>query len=55
MELHIEEDTGPGFLLQQESPVSEGGLDRVSLRTITQECGVYGTSNNLQHCVHCFD
>lgn len=27
MELHIEEDSGPGFLLQQEkSPASEGGL-----------------------------
>jgi hypothetical protein len=32
MELHIEEDSGPGFLLQQEkSPVSEGGLYKVSL------------------------
>ena len=36
MELHIEEDSGPGFLLQQEkSPVSEGGLYKVSLTTIT--------------------
>jgi len=32
MELHIEEDSGPGFLLQQEkSPVWEGGLYKVSL------------------------
>jgi hypothetical protein len=32
MELHIEEDSGPGFLLQQEkSPASEGGLYKVSL------------------------
>ena len=36
MELHIEEDTGPGFLLQQEkSPVSEGGPYKISLTTIT--------------------
>lgn len=32
MELHIEEDSGPGFLLQQEkSRVSEGGPYKVSL------------------------
>jgi hypothetical protein len=32
MELHIEADSGPGFLLPQEkSPASEGGLCKVSL------------------------
>jgi hypothetical protein len=36
MELHIEEDRGPGFLLQPEkSPVSESGLYKVTLTTIT--------------------
>lgn len=30
--MHIEEDSGPGFLLRQEkSPLSEGGLYKVSL------------------------
>jgi hypothetical protein len=34
--LHIEEDSVPGFLLQQEkSRVSEGGPYKVSLTTIT--------------------
>jgi hypothetical protein len=35
MELHIEEDSGRGFLPQQDkSPVSEGGLYKVSLTKI---------------------
>jgi hypothetical protein len=35
-EWNCEEDSGPGFILQQEkSPVSEGGLYKISLTTIT--------------------